>query len=264
MAGDPPIRPPVANSHFFFPRPGVQGIGFLVHPSDKESIIESKSRRRIDPSRKKFGIGLPFQFTRFSFQGVKPTVGRSDENQITFADCRRGVNFSARFKFPFLGPRFPVDRIDLFIVGTTVESPSLPRAGEESTLSPVKNSHFLAPFSRRSHRSFVLGSDIKRSIPTQSGRRSNGPPRFEGPNRFSELNGEDPRLKSRKIERKKRGEDIKSGLSLVLKLDNPNIAEAYRIPVVLHLQRPLVPMLCIRKWNAEPRQPVPPLSSWLS
>ena len=54
-----------------------------------------------------------------------------------------------------------------------------------------------------------------------------------------------PRLKSRKIERKKRGEDIKSGLSLVLKLDNPNIAEAYRIPVVLHLQRPLVPMLFV-------------------
>ena len=54
-----------------------------------------------------------------------------------------------------------------------------------------------------------------------------------------------PRLKSRKIERKKRGEDIKSGLSLVLKLDNPNIAEAYRIPVVLHLQGPLVPMLFV-------------------
>ena len=91
----------------FLSRPGVQGIGFLVHPSDKKSVIESKSRRRIDPSRKKFGIGLPFQFTRFSFQGVKPTVGRSDENQITFADCRRGVNFSARFKFHFLAPVFP-------------------------------------------------------------------------------------------------------------------------------------------------------------
>ena len=59
MAEITPIRPPVANS-IFLSRPGVQGIGFLVHPSDKKSVIESKSRRRIDPPEKSLGSDCHF------------------------------------------------------------------------------------------------------------------------------------------------------------------------------------------------------------